>query len=385
MRQNTGTAPQATAPAPYINENVKKCCNCGNTIADDASFCPYCGTQASHSMPHSTSQQGKVNPDDTGAHIVCPYCGKQIQSNCPHCPACGHKLLHPDSNSRKKSSLKMRIIIAVGLCVALIAAGCWFFREQRSNAKDTVVLSEQKPVAQEEPTNENVPPQTPDAPAPQEETQTQPADAQNTPDTPVPDTPSPAAESGLTDDYVLLSYKNFFYASFLKTDLACVVDITHDGIDDLIVVHFCDEPEGAVNGYVYTLDSTGEINLIYTKTGSHFHYGAGGFFDWYIGETESGYILASEEGFWSTGVGELTFHEYYLTQNGEVCDVSTISIASGDYENYEDVGPAFEYYAGRKAEKKSKLYTIYSATAYGTDPDTLGSYCTDPADTFFLW
>ena len=72
--------------------------------------------------------------------------------------------------------------------------------------------------------------------------------------------------------------------------------------------------------------------MIYTKTGSHFHYGAGGFFDWYIGETESGYILASEEGFWSTGVGELTFHEYYLTQNGEVCDVSTISIASGDYE-----------------------------------------------------
>ena len=38
-----------------------------------------------------------------------------------------------------------------------------------------------------------------------------------------------------------------------------------------------------------------------------------------------------------------------------------------------------------KQKKKSKLYTIYSATAYGTDPDTLGSYCTDPADTFFLW
>lgn len=186
----------------------------------------------------------------------------------------------------------------------------------------------------------------------------------------------------ITPEEVHSIYEAFFCENFLATDLVCLADVTHDGLDEMIVVHFCDDQNIEIDGYVYTIDENMQVNLIYSRVGSTFH--VRGFFNWYIRETATGFILGSEEGHWSTGYGELSFHEYYLAQDGTVRDISSVSVASSDYATEEEIAAAFDHYTELKSGMKANLYTIYACPQNGYDADTIAMYPMDPTDIFSI-
>lgn len=175
-------------------------------------------------------------------------------------------------------------------------------------------------------------------------------------------------------------YEAFFCENYLATDLVCLADVTHDGIDEMIVVHFCDEMNTEIDGYVYSIDENMQVKEIYSRVGSAFH--AGGFFNWYIRETESGFVLASEEGYWGTGIGSLSFHEYYLTSDGTLCEISSVSVSSLDYTTEEEIEDAFNEYSEQVSLVKAGLYTIFSCPQNGYDTDTIAMYPMDPTTVF---
>lgn len=173
-------------------------------------------------------------------------------------------------------------------------------------------------------------------------------------------------------------YETFFCENYLYTDLVCLADVTHDGLDEMIVVHFPDDQE--IDGYVYTIDENKQVNLIFSNIGYRFH--AGGYFNWYIRESPTGFILAGEDGYWSTGYGTLAFHEYYLTQDGGVCEISSVSVTSFDYSTDEEISAAFERYQDRVSQIKASLYTIYSCPGNGYDADTIAMHPMTASDIF---
>lgn len=184
----------------------------------------------------------------------------------------------------------------------------------------------------------------------------------------------------ITPEEVHSIYEAFFCENFLATDLVCLADVTHDGLDEMIVVHFCDEMKARIEGLVYTIDENRQVKLIFTKVGSAFN--AGGFFNWYIQESPTGFLLASEDGHWSTGHGTLAYHEYYLTCDGVICDVASDSVTSLDYNTDEEITAAFYQYKDRIAVRKSSFYTIYSCPENGYDEDTIALYPSKPSDIF---
>lgn len=189
-----------------------------------------------------------------------------------------------------------------------------------------------------------------------------------------------SATPSLSQNEIRTKYSDYFFWHFPDTDMVCLADVTHDGVDDMIVIHFSDEMKSQIDGYVYTIDENRQIQLIYSKTGSAFH--TGGYFTWYIKETPSGCILASEEGYWSTGLGELTFHEYYLTQDGAVIDVYSTMVSSNYYGTMEEISDAFDVYAAQIQERKKDLYTLFSCPENGMDMATIANYPMSPYDTF---
>lgn len=153
-------------------------------------------------------------------------------------------------------------------------------------------------------------------------------------------------------------YKTFFYDNFGSEDLVCMADVTHDGADDLIVVHFEGKEKTIIHGYVYTIDENNQVTLIYTKNGGSVH--VFGFFHWFIRPGVNGFVLAEESGYWGNGYGSLTFHEYYLTQDGSVCDVSSISVSSDDYGPQEEIEAAFDAYSESMEKMIGNLYALYT-------------------------
>lgn len=177
-------------------------------------------------------------------------------------------------------------------------------------------------------------------------------------------------------------YETFFCENYSYADRVCLADVTHDGLDEMIVVHFCDEMNARVEGLVYTIDENRQVKLIFTKVGSSCN--AGGFFNWYIQESPTGFLLANEDGHWSTGHGSLSYHEYYLTRDGGICEVAYDSVTSLDYSTDEEITAAFDRYKARIAERKASFYTIYSFPQNGYDEDTIALYPTTPSDIFFV-
>lgn len=175
-------------------------------------------------------------------------------------------------------------------------------------------------------------------------------------------------------------YEAYFCENFLATDRACLVDVTHDGIDEMLVIQFSDEVGTYIYGYVYSVDEKGDVKRIYSTTGSN--YNIGGYFQWFIKETTDGFILAREEGHWSTGLGELYYYEYYLNQDGTINILDSAQVSSLDYNSVEDSMAACGLFNALVEKKKSDFYTLYSAPAGDNDPDTLGSYPMNAADYF---
>ena len=117
-------------------------------------------------------------------------------------------------------------------------------------------------------------------------------------------------------------YKEFFYSQFSDADMVCLADITHDGDDDMIVVHRDDaNGYGQYAGYVFTIQD-GNVKKIYERFGDESH--AGGFFNWFLIKNGNNSFLGEEvHGMWQ-GMGQLSFITYHITPDGEYVEDNSI-------------------------------------------------------------
>lgn len=123
-------------------------------------------------------------------------------------------------------------------------------------------------------------------------------------------------------------YKDHFQSNYsCIDDKVFLGDVTHDGNVDMIVI--CKEGEQDYSGHVYS-QVDGVVKEIYSKSGGTVH--AGGFFNWYVIQRSDGWDLAEESfGMWQ-GMGEVSFTEYYLSENGNRIVVSDIICPADDSE-----------------------------------------------------
>jgi RNA polymerase subunit RPABC4/transcription elongation factor Spt4 len=61
-------------PGQMAAEIAMSCPNCGKSVAQKFSFCPYCGTRLKAICP-------ACEKTVSGDWIVCPYCGKNLKEN----------------------------------------------------------------------------------------------------------------------------------------------------------------------------------------------------------------------------------------------------------------------------------------------------------------
>lgn len=181
---------------------------------------------------------------------------------------------------------------------------------------------------------------------------------------------------------VLQRYEEYFYANYGDGDLVCLADVTHDGMEDMIVIHFADPDGMQIFGYVYTLQA-GEVREIYSKMGSSTH--AGGFFGWYlIPVPDSDFYNLCEEGFgmWQ-GMGILSFREYLLDQEGNVIETDYLYVDSEEEGNHDENGSiteaAYAQYHSALSEKLSRCYCLYAAASEGSGSQPMPM---DPQSTF---
>jgi len=64
------------------------CSNCGARIADNAKFCPECGSPNTSNFSDSPERQQEY----VGKMLKCPSCGEVLKSFEGICPACGHEI-----------------------------------------------------------------------------------------------------------------------------------------------------------------------------------------------------------------------------------------------------------------------------------------------------
>lgn len=153
--------------------------------------------------------------------------------------------------------------------------------------------------------------------------------------------------------------KTYFYENFSSDDRVVVADVTHDGIDDMIVVTMDDEPyERSYTCYVCIVSQNGEIKTVEHSTGSNFH--AGGFFNVYIRQTEEGFWNMGHESndMWQ-GYGSLRFDEYYLDASGNIVLVNSIA-ASSSSDEIPISDEEYNWYEStvKQAKEQRAFYTI---------------------------
>lgn len=144
-----------------------------------------------------------------------------------------------------------------------------------------------------------------------------------------------------------------------EVEVAVLADVTWDGLAELITVTR-DEDGGKITGCVYAVDQTGSVKKIEEIFGSDFH--AGGYFEWYLKEQESGYSLIQETDAMWQGRGRLAISEYYLDDDGTRIPVNNASTSSQDTEVVTDA--AMEQYEMEKSVILSSAHVLYCATAY---------------------
>lgn len=172
--------------------------------------------------------------------------------------------------------------------------------------------------------------------------------------------------------------KTFFYENFSPDDKVVIADVTHDGINDMIVI--IQEDEWSYECILCIGSETNEMTKIQLDRGGNFH--AGGFFNIYIRQTEDGFSNLGRQSYnmWQ-GYGTLSFDEYYLDSSGNIILVESIEasspsndipISNEEYQRYES--------AVEQAKKQRGFYTIVeteslepSCPVLETDPEVIFS------------
>lgn len=171
-------------------------------------------------------------------------------------------------------------------------------------------------------------------------------------------------------------YKAYYGAHF-PGDAVSLVNVAESPcLLDMIILHFDEEEPYTIHGYVFSLNENCEVYEVYHRTGSDIH--ALGYFSWYISDefdAPTDLVFASVDGSWGMGLGELTFHIYYLSADGREVDIYSVSVRSSDYRTQEEIDAAYNQYEAAVAEQIPKFYSLYvGAAVEGIDPNSLGSF-----------
>ena len=145
------------------------------------------------------------------------------------------------------------------------------------------------------------------------------------------ETTAVTTQSPVSSENAKKLYKDCFLNHYdTSSDLVCLKDVTHDGIDDMIVI--CHDAEDIVySGIIYTIiDSS--VTKIYEKQGTLQHIG--NFFNWYLVENNGIWNLAEEYFKMWQGTGETGFREYYLTNSGDEIEQNLIYVESPDDDEF---------------------------------------------------
>lgn len=192
--------------------------------------------------------------------------------------------------------------------------------------------------------------------------------------------PAACSEASSEQTTQAADLKTYFYEHFSPDDKVVIADVTHDGIDDMIVVTMDDEPyEGHYTCYVCIVSQSGEIKMVEHSTGGYSH--VGGFFNVYIRQTEEGFWNLGHQSYnmWQ-GYGSLGFDEYYLDASGNVIFVNSIT-ASSPSDDIPISDEEYNWYesAVEQAKEQRNFYTI-------VETETLEPTCpvleTNPAVVF---
>lgn len=171
--------------------------------------------------------------------------------------------------------------------------------------------------------------------------------------------------------------KTFFYENFSPDDKVVIADVTHDGINDMIVI--IQEDDWSYECILCIGSETNEMTKMQLDRGGNFH--AGGFFNIYIRQTEDGFSNLGRQSYnmWQ-GYGTLSFDEYYIDSAGNIVLVERIEasspsddipISNEEYQRYES--------AVEQAKKQRGFYTIVQTESLEPSCPVLE---TDPAVVF---
>ena len=108
-----------------------KCKNCGNSIPDQSTFCPYCGaslgqtqtqlsadaSQFTAPSPSSAQQPVSLSAKAKGKVRICPKCGTLLGKKEKVCSVCGEIMPKPQKSHKAKTAIiSMSVVICLLLC-----------------------------------------------------------------------------------------------------------------------------------------------------------------------------------------------------------------------------------------------------------------------------
>lgn len=165
------------------------------------------------------------------------------------------------------------------------------------------------------------------------------------------------------------AYKNYFYDYFKESDYAYLADVTHDGVEDMLVVQKSSENECRLYAWIFTIEDNGTIKEIYQERTGVDH--ASGFFNWFIKTGDDGTANLGREyyGLWHSYGAEI-FVESYFDNEGNEYPIEQIEVNSDDPSSVGADGAVTsealrkfneQVFEHKKANGFRKIYESYSS------------------------
>lgn len=182
--------------------------------------------------------------------------------------------------------------------------------------------------------------------------------------------PGAGAADGTGEEALMDIYRSYVQQHFSKNYIAVHADVTHDGVDELIVVDRSHEedPDYTTYGYVYTYKN-GQVTLIGTKKDATFH-GGGEYFSLALSPRGDGtYNMISEVGALWQGSGDVSLVEYHIDNaTGDLIITRTYDKVSSQYPVSD---ARWEQYFANCNRALKDAYIVYVYQWYYTEGKAL--------------
>ena len=156
-------------------------------------------------------------------------------------------------------------------------------------------------------------------------------------------------------------YRNYFYDFYSNEDKVCLADVTGDGLEEMMVVHFEEFNRVGYAGYVYSVID-GRVQMIYQNWDVS---------SWYLVDYGYGYALAEEI---HDEANVLSYTEYILDTQADRREIFFQSLDWGDPANLKADGDikdeVYDVYYNAVTARMHNCYCIhYAYYAYDASND----------------